>query len=360
MARNIIVCCDGTSNQPSNDATNVAKLTEVLVKDPAQQLVYYHPGLGTMAAPGFTTRVGSWGARTAGLALGYGLKDDLRDAYIYIMNHWRPGDRLFLFGFSRGAYTVRALASLIRLYGLAMAGNEALVPYAVQMMWPSNDGEGHFDETMRKAKQFKVSLTTGDCPIYFMGVWDTVSSVGWINNPVSFPHTRTNDAIAHVRHAVAIDERRAFFRTNLFDTAPGQDLRQVWFPGDHCDVGGGYPEAESGMSKYPLEWMISEAAAKGLLIDPVHAATILGKDGSGYSEAKPDAELHDSMTGFWPALEYVSKRHWNKQLMAYEHIRNRGRRRDMGQAPIVHDVAWLIPGYAARLPADAIPLSKAF
>ncbi len=360
MARNIIVCCDGTSNQPSKDATNVAKLTEALIKDPARQLVYYHPGLGTMAAPGFTTRVGSWGARTAGLALGYGLKDDLRDAYSYVMNNWRPGDRLFLFGFSRGAYTVRALASLIRLYGMAMSGNEALVPYAVRMMWPVKDGEGHFDETMRKAEQFKASLTTGDCSIHFIGVWDTVSSVGWISNPVSFPYTRANDAIANVRHAVAIDERRAFFRTNLFDAAPGQDLRQVWFPGDHCDVGGGYPESQSGMSKYPLEWMITEAQSEGLLVDLERVTTILGKNGGGYSEAKPDAKLHDSMTGFWPALEYVSKRHWNKQLMAYEHIRNRACRRDMGQAPIVHDVAWLIPGYAARLPADAVPLSKAF
>ena len=129
MARNIIVCCDGTSNQPSKAATNVAKLTYTLVKDPARQLVFYHPGLGTMAGPGFTTRAGSRAARIAGLAVGYGLKDDLRDAYVYIADHWQPGDRIFLFGFSRGAYTARALASLIAMYGLAMEGNSPLVPY---------------------------------------------------------------------------------------------------------------------------------------------------------------------------------------------------------------------------------------
>jgi uncharacterized protein (DUF2235 family) len=357
MSRNIVVCCDGTSNQPSKAPTNVAKLVYTLVKDPAHQLVYYHPGLGTMAAPGYTTKIGSRGARLAGLAFGHGLKDDLRDAYTYIMEHWRPGDRIFLFGFSRGAYTVRALASLIQMYGMAMQGNAPLVPYAVDMMWKANQGDGHFTEAMALAGQFKTGLTTGECPIHFMGVWDTVSSVGWVGSPVSFPHTRSNDAIANIRHAVSIDERRAFFRTNLFGRAADQDLLEVWFPGEHCDVGGGHPEAESGLSKYPLSWMIAEAAAKGLLVDDLRVKTVLGEIEGNYAKASPDAKLHDSMTGAWRLTEFAPKRRWSPKNQRYRLGLNLFRRRGMGKAPVVHDVAWQILGYSARLPEEAIRLS---
>lgn len=357
MSRNIVVCCDGTANQPSAAATNVAKLIYALVKNPQRQLVYYHPGLGTIAAPGYTTRVGSWAARLAGLAFGYGLKDDLREAYAYVMDHWRPGDRLFLFGFSRGAYTVRALASLIRMYGLAMEGNAPLIPYAVKMMWRANAGAGHFAEAMVLADQFRNGLSAGDCPIHFMGVWDTVSSVGWVGSPVSFPHTRSNEAVATVRHAVSLDERRAFFRTNLFDRAPGQDLLQVWFPGDHCDVGGGYPEAESGISKYPLEWMMHEASVKGLLLDARRQALVLGCVGSDYVQASAHAKLHNSMSGLWPLAEFVPKKHWNAHEHHHDVRLNVFHRRDPGLTPIVHDVAWHIPGYASRLPVGAMRLS---
>ncbi len=158
--------------------------------------------------------------------------------------------------FSRGSYTVRARASLIRMYGVAMPGNEALVPYAIRMLW----GMRGDDRVVRakaydQANQFKASLSIADCTPHFVRVWDTVSSVGWVGSPVSLPHTRTNDQIAIFRYAVVIDERRAFFRTNLFQPSSGQDAVQLWFPGDHCDVGGGHPEAESGLSKYPLDWV---------------------------------------------------------------------------------------------------------
>lgn len=358
MTRNLVICCDGTSNQPSQAATNVVKLVYALEKDPARQLVWYHPGLGTMAAPGFTTPVGSFAARTAGLAFGYGLKDDLRDAYCYIMEYWRPGDRIFMFGFSRGAYTVRALASLIRMYGLAMAGNAPLVPYAVQMMWKANDGTGRFDQAMALARQFREGLSGGECPIHFLGVWDTVSSVGWVGSPVSFPHTRSNDAIANVRHAVAIDERRAFFRTNLFSPVAGQDLLEVWFPGSHCDVGGGYPETESGMSKYALRWMLAEAKAKGLSVDDERAALVLGERGNGCAPPTPSAPLHDSMSGFWTLAEFAPKRRWSQKTQRHEFGINLFQRRSMGDTPIVHDVAWEIPDYASRLPAGAQRLTS--
>jgi uncharacterized protein (DUF2235 family) len=109
--------------------------------------------------------------------------------------------------------------------------------------------------------------------IRFVGVWDTVSSVGWIDNPLHVPYEANNPSIEIARHAVSIDEHRVFFRSHLWqrqvDPAKPHDpvnIQQVWFRGVHCDVGGGYPEAESALSKYPLEWMIEQAKATGLLV----------------------------------------------------------------------------------------------
>src|SRR3712207_1110872 len=130
--KNVVLCCDGTANEFSADRTNVVKLFSVLVQDQRTQTVYYHPGLGTMEAPGallgFSKRV----SRIAGLAFGSGLDRDVRDAYVFLMKHFEAGDRIFLFGFSRGAYTARAVASLLRMYGLIPWGNEPLVPYAIR------------------------------------------------------------------------------------------------------------------------------------------------------------------------------------------------------------------------------------
>lgn len=116
--------------------------------------------------------------------------------------------------------------------------------------------------------------TLRECKPWFVGVFDTVSSVGWIENPVRLPYTADNPDIEYGRHAIAIDERRAFFRTNLWrrrgnPPASGpRDLKQVWFPGVHSDVGGGYPESESGFSKIALKWMVDEAVAAGLAARP--------------------------------------------------------------------------------------------
>src|SRR5207249_3609227 len=120
--------------------------------------------------------------------------------------------------------------------------------------------------------EFKRTMTRVECKPWFVGVWDTVSSVGWIENPLHLPYVSNNVDIEVGRHAIAIDERRAFFRTQLWipdlTKAWGpKDLKQVWFAGVHCDVGGGYPEAESGLSKIPLKWMLNEGKAYGLLVD---------------------------------------------------------------------------------------------
>ena len=133
--KNVVICCDGTANEFSRDRTNVAKLFFTLPKGAAEQVCYYHPGVGTMAPPGFVTKDGVRIAQLLGMAFGYALGNDIRDAYVFLADSYDPGDRVFLFGFSRAPTTVRALASMLRLYGLIGRKNSALVPYMVRMLW---------------------------------------------------------------------------------------------------------------------------------------------------------------------------------------------------------------------------------
>ncbi|WP_408591283.1 DUF2235 domain-containing protein [Novosphingobium sp.] len=359
MSRNIVLCCDGTANSFSPDRTNVLKLASAMVKDHDRQAVYYHPGLGTRAPVGTGTAVGGTWAKVKGLALGAGFQDDVTDGYIYLMNHFRAGDRLFILGFSRGAYTARAIAGMLKLYGLIMPGNEALVPYAVQMMWDiaGADGAAKAKQGFRLAADFRKTLAATECKPHFLGVWDTVDSVGWTSHPLALPYTRHNPDVAHTRHAVAIDERRAFYRLNWF-AEEQPNLKLVWFPGVHCDVGGGYPEAESGLSKYPLEWMAEEAAAQGLLLDPEKLAEVLGKRGGDFAPPAP-GPAHESLKGAWKLAELIPKARYNRTLGKLEQRANHSRRRTMPDGSVVHDVAWSMPGtYTQRLPKGAVKLSE--
>jgi uncharacterized protein (DUF2235 family) len=331
MSKNIVICCDGTGNEFGEANSNVVKLFSVLQIDPASQLAYYDPGLGTMGAHNALTAAGKWFTRVLGLAFGYGLSDNIADAYSYLMQTWKPGDRLFLFGFSRGAYTVRALASMLHLFGLLPPDNQQLVPYILRSL-KKMDLKG---ESL--ARQFK-GVFSSECKPHFVGVWDTVSSVGWIADPLKLRYTANNPDMRVGRHAVSIDERRCFFRQNLWGApVDGQDIKQVWFAGVHSDVGGGYSEKESALSKIPLEWMIGEAGRAGLVIDHARAAEVLGKTpGSPY--VKPDAagEMHNSLTGFWRALEYLPRRHWNAAQAREEWIIPRGRPRTIRDGAVVH------------------------
>jgi uncharacterized protein (DUF2235 family) len=345
-SRNLVVCCDGTSNQFSEDRTNVAKLCRILRKDRDRQLVYYHPGVGTKAPPGFVTGLGAKVAKLAGLAFGYGLKRDIVDAYIFIMTHFQPGDRLFVFGFSRGAYTARALVALIKMYGLLMPGNDAMVPYLVDMFWAidkARDNSERREAYFKLAADFKSELATRDCKPHFVGVWDTVSSVGWIGSPTALPYTHDNPDIAFLRHAVALDERRAFFRTNLAATPQSQDVRQIWFAGAHCDVGGGYLEAQSGLSRIALLWILEEAQAHDLIIedaaklDLVHRIAV---DLEGRA-----LTVHDSLTWKWWVAEYVPKLRYDSSTGRKSWSFKPFSRRNPGPSPILHDSVWTLPNY---------------
>jgi uncharacterized protein (DUF2235 family) len=372
MPKNIVICCDGTSNQPASDLTNVAKLCFTLINDPLRQLTFYHPGVGTMEPPGALT----WTEKTAtildGLAMGGGIQNDIRDAYVFLCDTFSSGDQVFIFGFSRGAYTARALTGLLKMYGLIEPGNAPLAPYAIRMMFAINratrrNDKKTADKVFELASRFKVTYSRS-CHPHFVGLWDTVSSVGWLAHPTHLPYTANNADIAIARHAVAIDEHRAFFPSNLWWPAqpnPGpKDLLQVWFPGVHCDVGGGYPEGpESAQSKYPLTWMIREAVQAGLLVDRARVDDILGvAPGSKYQKASVDFPLHESLTGFWRLAEFIPKPYYDRATQRRTWRANLFRRRDMSALPkppdppipLVHGSAYLRgPEYVKRIPSNA-------
>jgi uncharacterized protein (DUF2235 family) len=357
-----VVCCDGTANQFAQDRTNVIKLYSAVVHDTDKQVAFYHPGIGTMEPFGALSPITRKLTRLLGVAVGYGLESDIRDAYVFLMQTCEPGDCIYLFGFSRGAFTVRAVASLIRMYGTIRKGNEPLVPYAIRMLMGIQRAK---DQAAAKAyfelaAEFKRTMSCGDPRMRFVGIWDTVSSVGWIENPLHLPYEANNPDIEIGRHAVSIDERRAFFRSHLWMKNPGvesgpRDVQQVWFPGVHCDVGGGYPEQTSGLSKYALEWMLEEAKAAGLLVNPDKEAEVLGTTASKqYVPASPDAERHESLTGGWNLAEFIPKRHWNWAASKWEHRMNLYRRRTIPAGSLVHDAAYLQGAdYQTRIPGDA-------
>ncbi|MGO8061426.1 DUF2235 domain-containing protein [Rhizobium johnstonii] len=344
--KNVVVCCDGTANQFAADKTNVVKLFATLSQD-EEQIVFYHPGLGTMEPEGAITDLGRKVRRTLGMAVGWGLERDIAHAYNYIMNVYEPGDRLFLFGFSRGAYTARALASVLSMYGLFPKGNEPLVPYAIRQLTGFNDDDENPNDKFALADEFKATFSSVACPIHFMGVWDTVSSVGWIANPLRMPRTAYNPDVLHARHAVAIDERRAFFRTNLFASPragqPTRDTVEVWFPGVHADVGGGYPANKSGISKLSLEWMVSEAVALGLRCDTTKMKLLLADD----EEISENGTIHESLSRWWWLAEIVPKKRWRGGWRI-----NLARRRTIPPGAKIHRSAIIRSSYAIELPTS--------
>lgn len=297
MSRNIVICCDGTGNEYGPENSNVVKLYWTLSAQD-KQVAYYHPGVGTMGARNALTTIGKWWTQVRGLAFGYGFSDNIADVYSFLMRELKPGDQVYIFGFSRGAYTARALCGMLHMFGLLTPGNEALIPYALRL-YKSNAAD-----KFKIAAAFRMTFSV-PCKPYFLGLWDTVTSVGWILDPVhldsgALPYTSELPDVPVIRHAVSIDERRAFFRQHLFKTPPppNQDLKEVWFAGVHSDVGGSYLEPYSGLSKIALRWMLCEAQSAGLKLDPQKVLDVLGGK-LPYVKPNPAAELHKSLHGFW-------------------------------------------------------------
>ncbi|WP_307829739.1 DUF2235 domain-containing protein [Antrihabitans stalagmiti] len=294
--RNLVVCLDGTSNEPEAGSTNVGRIYELASKT-ADQLVYYDPGVGTMGARSAFTRLGKATSRAYGFIAGYGIKENIEEAYIFLMENYRCGDSIYIFGFSRGAYTARALSGMLRTVGLLRSGSQNLVPYAVKLYAKSGDrpqGADHLVAREANAaaerkgywklrRDFERRFGNPDFPsvfvrginqVEFMGIWDTVRSAGSMNvrgkfEQYQWPSTRTLDNVAIVRHAMALDERRRPFpvyRLNPEVVAASNGLHQeVWFAGIHSDVGGQY-EDDHRLSDVAFHWMAVEAETAGLRI----------------------------------------------------------------------------------------------
>ena len=335
MPKDIVISCDGTGNEIGANISNVLKLFRVTDKND-QQRVYYHPGLGTIGLQSTWGRFKQKVRGLFGLAFGAGLDEDTLSTYTFLCRTWEPGDRVWLFGFSRGAYTVRVLAAFVNVMGLLPVDQLDLAGYAFSTYKKASSDaqkpDGSFDEApLREAWHFSQIAGGRNIDIEFIGVWDTVASIivprqdNFLFDLQMLLFTRKNPCVKRFRQAISIDERRRMFRLNSWKEPQGykvnpfdrttevpQDIRQVWFAGVHSDVGGGYPEVESGLSKFPLIWMLAQAKDAGLqvnqtLIDHFAWGMPLPPPAHAYVPPSSTAPLHNSLTGAWEILEWIPK-----------------------------------------------------
>lgn len=266
--KRIIIFADGTWNTPANQdqkniaQTNVFKSFINTLPDQCPngdvQIAYYHEGVGT----------GNWFDRIAGGFLGRGIDKNIKDLYKFIVEHYSPGTEIFLFGFSRGSYTVRSLAGLIRNCGILKKYN---VQKAERAFFIYRSKDNRFHPNAQECLQFQqyFSYPLDETPIKFIGVWDTVGALGipfrpfFISrNKYRFHDVKLSHLIQNAYHAVAIDENRVFFRPTLWQQDQGdkyqnQILEQCWFRGVHCDVGGGYAQGE--LSLVAMQYLVDRA-----------------------------------------------------------------------------------------------------
>lgn len=302
--RRLVVCADGTWNsekgkEDGSGMTNVVRVKNAIAAtgpDGTAQAVYYHSGVGT----------GDWWDRVTGGAFGSGISRNIKDCYAWLAREYAPGDALYFFGFSRGAYTVRSLAGLVRNCGILRREHLDQLDAAYELY------RSRADDTHPNARQpvdFRRAYAY-ESPVHFVGVWDTVGAlgvptrgpVGWISRQRhGFHDVRLSSHVRHAYHALAIDERRGPFAPTLWEIREGDPARaggdwqveQRWFAGVHSNVGGGYPDC--GLSTLALRWMVDRADRCGLAFTPGFVESLAdGCDCGG--------QLYDSMSAMYRAL----------------------------------------------------------
>jgi len=316
MTRKLIVCCDGTWNQPeatepgqTSQPTNVLKFARALepvdLSDDSSQIIYYDAGIGT------ANRID----RLLGGMFGIGLSSNVLDAYRFLAMNFHPGDEIFLFGFSRGAYTVRSLSGLISLIGLLPKNDIESLPIAYRYY--------RTNPQHRSKKKFaaleQLLADNNDAfrhpRIRMIGVWDSVGALG---APTPFLHkvskkfigfhdTALANNVDYAYQALALDEKRGPFKPDLWtQSGKAQEIKQVWFPGAHADIGGGYaPHSRQQnrsadhvaplLSDTALSWMISIARRHGLKFDARYLAQEVN--------ASDPAPVHDSYSLLYRVLD---------------------------------------------------------
>jgi uncharacterized protein (DUF2235 family) len=286
MKRRLIVCADGTWNtaevpRPTNVVLMARSILPV-APDGTTQVVFYHPGVGT----------GPFLDRWTGGAFGQGLSNNVKDVYRFLIYNYVPGDDIVLFGFSRGAYTVRSAVGFIRKCGLLLKEHADRLADAYELYRQRDDTPDGPDATAFRTKFSETSIE-----IALLGVWDTVGSLGiplaglrfLSRQRFQFHDVLLSAIVRRAYHAVAIDERRKSFAPTLWEgePKPNQEVEQVWFSGVHSDIGGGYPE--HGLSDVAFNWMKEKAERAGVAFDGSYVAANVAPD---YR-----APLHDSYKG---------------------------------------------------------------
>lgn len=266
MSKRIVICADGTWNRPEKNikedfATNVLKLARAIkphTDDGISQQVFYDWGIGSY----YDSKVGG--------ATGRGIQKNIMDNYRYIVQNYSHGDEIFLFGFSRGAYTVRALCGLINNCGIVKRPDAALIQEAFDNYKKSSSS---WAPDGKKSIEFRKNHSHPLKNVKFVGVWDTVgamgipiSFLGLFDDKDEFYDTKIGPNVSIARHALALDEHRSDFEPTIWKQREGMDLKQVWFCGAHSDVGGSYKPDKDGSftSDYALQWMCKEALDAGL------------------------------------------------------------------------------------------------
>ena len=260
------------------------RVYEAFVRD-QEQIAFYDPGVGTFDVLGRT--IGKEVGYLLGLGFGWGLEKNIEDAYAYLMEHYEPNsaDRIYLFGFSRRAFTARSLAGMLFKCELLQKGSHNLLPYVSKVYNTSGNDD--------IAQGFKNTYCH-ECKPYFIGVWDTVATLGHFYGKRFFD-AKLHGEVKFGYHAISIDEKRKKFAVRLWDETkkrPKQRIEQVWFGGVHSDVGGGYPER--GLSDSALKWMLLKAQAAGIRLRD-------GWDSKEKIDPDPtDKDLqHESRQGFY-------------------------------------------------------------
>ncbi|PSN72072.1 hypothetical protein BS50DRAFT_597501 [Corynespora cassiicola Philippines] len=289
MFKRLIVACDGTwmnsdnglkngkLSVPSN-VTRISRAIKAVSQDGVPQIVNYHFGVGTQGGPVNRLISGTTGE---------GLGDNVREAYSFLANNYHPGDEIFLIGFSRGAFTARSIAGLIGQVGLLTKKGLNTLPEVFEDVQHRRDpryipknpnvpfpNKPSADDPMYAEELEHRGLTRLDIPIKAIAVWDTVGSlgaprVGWLtkvglqskeSREMSFYDTKLSDCIENAFQALALDEKRSAFSPAVWEKPEGNrtTLRQVWFPGTHSNVGGGYDDQE--LANITLAWMMSQLA----------------------------------------------------------------------------------------------------
>jgi uncharacterized protein (DUF2235 family) len=303
MAKKIILCADGTWNTPHGPAalpndTNVRKLFELVAAQP-DQLKYYDSGVGTNGTP-FEHFFGG--------TMGEGLFEKVQDGYEFLAYVWDPGDDIYLFGFSRGAYTARSLGGMIAYFGVP---NQNLDNQTVRRIFNAYRITDH-DQKLAAKHALAAEYQLTEVNVKMIGVWDTVGALGIPGHLFSafdqakygFLDTTLNPCVQKAYHAVSIDERRIQFSPTLWTDKDGNprlndaQVQQVWFPGVHCDVGGSYLQQD--LSNITLRWMVDNARANGLIFDEPQVKKCLNAP-----PFHPEGEAHDE----WKLIPWGLPKH---------------------------------------------------